>query len=832
MFVLRPCCIRALALACLVLTAPAAAQPQKPTAVEIANRSLAEVGDSPARDAAGHPLQISGIYPHLAAFNGHGECGIGAVASWAGRLWWITYPPHFRQGSNDKLYSTDDSLLLTVQPESVGGTHAARLIHEPSNQLFIGPYAISSDGRVRALDVRAIPGRYTAWATHLTHPDDKLYLVDMEGPVWEVDVHSLAGERLFVKPAPGWHGKGAYTGQDRLVISNNGEASAAGDLPKTWEFPRDQWTTGGDNLGVLAEYDGQHWNIVQRRQFVDITGPRGIRGSFRPDDPVWAMGWDRRSVLLAVCDQGEWRTYRLPKASHAMDPTHGWYTEWPRIRAVGQNLALMCMHGMFYRFPLDFRSGAAAGIRPLASHLRYVPDFCEWNGRIVLASDDASVMQNPLAGQSQSNLWFGTLADFGQWGQGAAFGGVWLGDDVKADVPSDPYLFAGFRGRVLHLAAGGERPVDVVIEVDRQGTGEWETFGALRIPASGYTWRRFDDEETGEWIRFRTGQDVKISAYLHYAAAADRTPPTDDRLFAGLAPNSAPAEPVLIRPAGHNGRLQALAGAAVAGEATKSTGDPRYFEMDGRLTLHAVDDPALRDEALRLLQADAPQVVYDSASAILTTHTGMKLRLPRVSGTTPLGRDVREVQSERSLAHIGNIFYEVPRGELGKHILEYRKMRPISAHTRAIADFCSWRGLLVLSGVRSDAPADGHIFGGEEGGPKLWFGMVDDLWRLGKPVGVGGPWKETAVTAGKPSDPYLMTGFDRKTLELSHNGAEEVAFRLEIDYSNRDFWKPYSTITVPPGQTVRYEFPADYQAHWIRFSTDRDCQATAWLTYE
>src|SRR4051812_43461665 len=80
------------------------------------------------------PLQISGIYPHLAAFNTSGECGIGAVVPWAGKLWYITYPPHFRTGSSDKLYELDEQMRLTIRPESVGGTHANRMIHKESDQ--------------------------------------------------------------------------------------------------------------------------------------------------------------------------------------------------------------------------------------------------------------------------------------------------------------------------------------------------------------------------------------------------------------------------------------------------------------------------------------------------------------------------------------------------------------------------------------------------------------------------------------------------------------------------------------------------------------------------
>ena len=52
----------------------------------------------------------------------------------------------------------------------------------------------------------------------------------------------------------------------------------------------------------------------------------------------------------------------------------------------------------------------------------------------------------------------------------------------------------------------------------------------------------------------------------------------------------------------------------------------------------------------------------------------------------------------------------------------------------------------------------------------VWVGAVDDLWSLGRPRGEGGPWKDAAVKAGEPSDPYLMTGYEKKSLTLSHGG--------------------------------------------------------------
>ena len=94
---------------------------------------------SAAAFAAESPPSFSGIYPHLAMFNGGNECGTGAVVPWAEKLWVVTYSPHSPKGSDDKLYSIDSALQQTIHPESIGGTPANRFIHTESQQLFIGP---------------------------------------------------------------------------------------------------------------------------------------------------------------------------------------------------------------------------------------------------------------------------------------------------------------------------------------------------------------------------------------------------------------------------------------------------------------------------------------------------------------------------------------------------------------------------------------------------------------------------------------------------------------------------------------------------------------------
>ena len=304
----------------------------------------AGVGEEASAAKAGAKLQVSGVYPHLAVFSTNGECGIGAVVPWAGKLWMITYPPHATTGSADKLYEIDPQLNMTVRPESVGGTHACRLVHRESNQLIIGPYFIDAQGNVRACDLQKLKGRMTAVARHLTDPANKVYFFDMEGAIYEVDVHSLAVRLLFEKPVPGWHGKGGYTAQRRFVIANNGE-EAVGRKKHAYLAGAD--AKGPEDVGALAEWDGKEWRIVERRQFTDVTGPGGIYGSPNDKSPLWAIGWDRRSVILMLLDNGQWHRFRVPKASHCYDPRHGWYTEWPRIREIAPGKLMMDVHGMF-----------------------------------------------------------------------------------------------------------------------------------------------------------------------------------------------------------------------------------------------------------------------------------------------------------------------------------------------------------------------------------------------------------------------------------------------------------------------------------------------------
>jgi hypothetical protein len=787
------------------------------------------------------PLQVSGIYPHLAVFNDTGtvqdnECGIGAVVPWAGKLWLITYPPHRRTGSPDKLYELDARMQMTIRPESVGGTHAGRMIHRESQQLVIGPYFIDASGRVRAVDqTKGFPARITAVARHLTDPANKVYMVDMEGPVWEVDVHTLTPRRLFVKPMPGWHAKGAYTSQGRLVVANNGErrANDLNDLP--WELPEAEWSKGPEDAGSLAEFDGKSWTIISRRPHTEVTGPGGLLGERAGAAPVWSVGWDRRSLLLQSRSRGVWTTYRLPKASYTYDPTHGWFTEWPRIRAIGEGQLLLNMHGTFFDFPARFSAGQTAGIRPLSTHLHYTTDFAEWNGGVVLAGDDTSIQQNPLAAKPQSNLRFLTRPQLAtDFGPRSGWGGVWVDDRVRAGEPSEPFLIAGYDDRYLHLAHTSTAGVSFTLEIDERGDGSWQEWKRIPVPANGYAGVLLPRGVTAEWLRVTIDRDAVVTAFLHLRST--HPVPLSKPSFSSLAP--ADGRTVwtggLLRPGGFTRNLQFLAQTV---DASGRPGPETYYEIDERLEFRRADEPA-RAAELKKVATPTADYIIDAASVLVVDEDGGRWRLPKRAATDPAGaaiatRGLREVISERYLAHFDGTFYEVPRrGD--KTAPDYRRMKPVSTHQARITDFATWRGLLVLAGTRSDATPDGHYFRAAEGGAGLWFGAIDDLYSLGAPAGEGGPWKDSAVTAGVPSDPFIMTNFGRKTVTLSHDAAKAVRFSIEVDAAlatGDGRWQRYAVVDVPAGQTVTHTFPEGFAAHWVRVSADFNGKATAWFHY-
>ena len=787
---------------------------------------------------AEEPRQISGIYPHLAMFNKEGECGTGAVVPWADRLWVITYGPHLPFGSSDKLYEITPGLEQIIRPESVGGTPANRMIHRETQQLLIGPYVIDAERKVRVIPPEKMPGRLTGNARHLTDPANKAYYATMEEGLYEVDLKTLdvtghikdgnTPKKGFSKesnPArldsklPGYHGKGLYSGQGRVVYANNGDRDKRVLTdPATPSGALGEWTKPGDD-----------WQLVRRNQFTEVTGPGGLSGNGHPEtDPVWSVGWDHRSLILMCLDAGKWHSYRLPKSSHSYDGAHGWNTEWPRIRDVGEESLLMTMHGAFWMFPKTFSPASSAGIAPRSNYLKVIGDFARWGDRIVLGCDDSANKEflnvrkakGKLAGpgESQSNLWFVQPAQLDQAGPVIGRGAVWLDDAVKAGEVSEPYLFSGYRHRSLHLAAA--QGAGFTLEVDTHGNGQWQELSRQSLKKADHLRVDFPADQAGVWLRLKAQQDgSKVSAIFHYRNDDPRTDEAD-AMFDGIAKpgdREVTGGVMLARGAGFR-TLRYV------------TETPACYDLGTVFDLKPVDDAKGMDWTARNAAIPTGVLTYDEASILYVDDKG-RWRLPRGTAALdqagPLGveRVCREVCTERDLFNAGGTFFELPAENAGG----FAKLRPVTTHNRRIKDYASYRGLLVMSGLRKDARGE-HIVRSSDGKTALWVGTVDDLWQFGKARGEGGPWKNTKVKAGAASDPYLFTGYDQKHLTLTTDTVTRIT--VEADITGTGKWVAYRSFDVSPGEDVEHDLPAAFGAYWLRCTSSADAIVTAWLKYQ
>jgi len=452
---------------------------------------------------------VSGVAPSLAQIADFGpprsEVGIGCLMPWCGRLYVLNYVSHRKgTGTGTGLRVIDEQFQMTVHPAAVDGTYANRFVHFPSSQLIIGPHVIDSNHNVRTVE-GLVDVRVCGTSRHLTDPENLVYVLGMEGELFELNVHTLELRQIFdlttALDTPGemrCHFKDCYTEFGRLIVTNNDYSEP--------DF------LGQQQEGTLAEYDGKEWRVLERKPFVCVRG----RGQFA--NTIFATGWDRASAILKVYTNNDetWRTYRLPKASHTHD--HKWQTEWPRIREVEHERFLMDLHGMFYELSPWAYGNRIWGVKPICQHLWVMGDFCTWHGMLVLGADNASPAgpENELCAEPQSGLWFGKTDDLWNFGKPQGWGGPWWEDAVKAGVPSDPYLMTGFDKKTVHLSHDAPEAVMFNVEVDFQGNGAWKSYATVEVPANGYVPHVFPEGFSAHWVRVTAGEDCCATAQLHY----------------------------------------------------------------------------------------------------------------------------------------------------------------------------------------------------------------------------------------------------------------------------------------------------------------------------
>lgn len=763
------------------------------------------------------PVSVCGIYPSLAMYNLEGECGTGALVPWAGSLWAVTYGPHCPIGGTDKLYQITGDLRQVVRPESVGGTHANRMLHRESGQAFLGLYMIDEHGSVRKVPVGSLPGRLTGVARHIDDPKNKIYVTDMEEALYEIDVNTLksrvhirdgfndgAFKRCYkngkTQPPEGWdaaefsnlfgyHGKGTCSGFGKVFYSNNGvhnnEAMRNPVLP----------------AGALAEWKpgDRQWTLIRTNQFTEISTRDGVWGNEHPgENVIWAMGWDAKSVILTITADGKnWHDYRLPKASHSYDGAHGWNTEWPRIREVGdRNQLLATMHGTFWRFPASFAPDNACGIRPRSNYLKVIGDFCGWKGKVVLGCDDSAKseflnkrkVKGKIKGaaRSHSNLQFLDHSELDRMGPPIGHAFVWNREKVAKGAVSDRYLAAGYDYKWVWVQSG-----EFDVEVDEKGNGTWKPAGTVKAGGNDLSSLK------GEWMRFIARQDSeKLSLTIDYRVTDGRT----EKVTASWKSIAlADGEKVTMH-----------VNAVDPYSLSMSSESGKGYRIDSELRLSEFPKAA---EAVR---RDAPLVkdalTYDAASVLYVDDSGARWRLPygtRERASFAGGRVCREICTERDHFNAAGIYYELPA--INAH--GFACVRPVTTHNLPVNDYCSWRGMFVYN-----IPGE------------IRMTSVDSMWNMGKVRGFGGPWLKSEVEAGVASDAYLLNGFDRKSMTLESSAP--ATFTMEVDIDGWGTWVKAGSWKLEAGKLEKVDFPAAFSGYWLRMVSDRATSATAQFVYE
>ena len=488
---------------------------------------------------------FSGVLPHLTAtaesapavaagLPSRSEAGIGALMPWADRLYMLSYLSVPGYGAGTGLYEIDEGLsMLKVANHS--SVFANRMIHHWTDQIVIGPYVIDAQRNIRVI-TDLLDVRIGAMAEHLLTPETHVYMVSMDGPLYEVELASLRATKLLdlvdalaIPVSADPHTTGQCYPHFKDAITVHGGTDGKGGIPAgatggllyvASNGYNEADFVNGSSCGRLASWDGTpggNWTVLETTAFYGLAARKNYGRM------LYASGWDRKSALLRAKDdgspdapvaagQGGWRTMRLPKASHAFD--HGWQTEWPRIREVETERYLLDVHGLFYELsPLGW--GAATwAVRPISQHLRVAPDFCSFRGMLVMGGNQVSSIfdNNVVTGQSQSGLWLGKTDDLWSWGKPQGTGSVWREERVDIGVPSDPYLMTGFDKKVLHLSYDGNstdpdnKGWEVAIELDTLGTamvtGKWRRLATITLsPGTPYVPYVFADGLSAHWVR-------------------------------------------------------------------------------------------------------------------------------------------------------------------------------------------------------------------------------------------------------------------------------------------------------------------------------------------
>lgn len=272
-----------------------------------------------------------------------------------------------------------------------------------------------------------------------------------------------------------------------------------------------------------------------------------------------------------------------------------------------------------------------------------------------------------------------------------------------------------------------------------------------------------------------------------------------------------------------------LANEANAGQAGKGGG--RLAEWDWRGAWRMVDTASFVDvTGIESVNGERENLVlalgYDDLSVLLRVYSNLqwkRYRLPwRERPSTGIGQRIREISPGQWLMLAFGNFYLIQPPIPGSN---QPQVRPLSACTESLHDFCAWGGSIVLAGGQQDRTAGTTQ-------PLLRETTLAAITASPRPTGQGAWWRTTSVNANQVSESLLIAGFQKRTVHLSNEGDSPLTVDLEIDANNTEAYRGLYRMQVAPHSYVPYVFPEGYSATWLRLRAQEAGMVTAEISLE
>lgn len=158
---------------------------------------------------------------------------------------------------------------------------------------------------------------------------------------------------------------------------------------------------------------------------------------------------------------------------------------------------------------------------------------------------------------------------------------------------------------------------------------------------------------------------------------------------------------------------------------------------------------------------------------------------------------------------------------------DYPIVEPISRYVDTVTDFCVFNGKFAI-GTNNMSPQNGSFPNAGQPTSAIKFGDIEDLWDGGKPIGKGYFWYKNSVTDGTSSDPMLIRGYDKKSVQVYNGSDSSITMTISIvDYSDT---YTLTTLVVDAGAFGTYQFPDGCGGDWVKLTPSATLTPiTAWL---